>query len=96
MSEQPAPDYMESFRRIRETANRVLGTINHQHDWDVIDTWRPENKQIHPRMQGNIPSTFVLVICKTCHIPSTIELEGIWTTEQVRGHASDQPSQDSQ
>lgn len=96
MTEQPTPDYLDAFRRIRETANRVLGGVNHQHDWDVVDTWRPENRQIHPRMQGSVPSTFVLIICKICHLPSTIELEGIWTTEQVRGQASEKPAFDDQ
>ena len=90
MAEQP--DYMAAFRSLRDKANRMLGT--HQHEWDVVDTWRPEQRQpIHPRMQGTVPSTFVLVICKLCHLPETIELEGIWTTEQVRGQARSSSSE---
>jgi hypothetical protein len=63
----------------------------HEHDWDIIDTWRPEQtRPVHPRMQGSVPITFVLIICKNCHLPQTMELEGIWTTKQVRGQSEQQ------
>jgi hypothetical protein len=75
----------------------MLGGSTHEHDWDVVDTWRPETQRpIHPRMQGAIPSTYVLIVCKICHLPQTIELEGIWTTEQVRDKASEKTADDDQ
>ena len=88
---QPSPAFLESFRAIKETANRVLGT--HQHDWEIIDTWRPASPSIHPRMSAVVPQTIVLIICKICHLPETTALDGVWSTEQVRGQASEQPSQ---
>ena len=93
--QQPSPDYLAAFRAMRDTANRVLGTIStHQHDWEIMDTWRPTTTTpIHPRMQGGIPQTIVLIICKICHLPETTALDEVWTTEQVRGMASEQPSQ---
>lgn len=96
MTDQPSSDF-PLWDSMKDSLRHVLGGINHQHEWDVVDTWRPEvQRPIHPRMQGSVPSTFVLIICKICHIPSTIELEGIWTTEQVRGQASEKPASNDQ
>lgn len=94
MTEQP--DYIAAFRSLRETVNRVLGGSTHEHDWDIVDTWQPETmRPVHPRMQGTIPQTFVLIVCKICHLPQTIGLDGKWTTEQVQSKASEQPSRDN-
>ena len=97
MTEQPSADYMAAFRSLRETVNRVLGGSTHEHDWDIVGTWQPEvQRPIHPRMQGTVPETYVLIVCKICHLPQTIELAGKWTTEQVRDKTSEKPAFDDQ
>ena len=70
---------------LRRLLDNMLGT--HDHEWDVVDVWRPEgNQPVHPRV-STLPTTFALVTCKICHLPETTELEGIWTLEQVRGQS---------
>lgn len=95
MPEQPSADYLAAFRSLGNTAARVLGGSNHEHEWEIVDTWRPASTPVHPRMQADVPSTFVLVVCKICHFPQTTELDGKWTTDQVRG-ISEQPALDDQ
>jgi hypothetical protein len=60
---------------------------NHVHVWTILDVWRPATEAYHPRLiQSNI--TVVLVKCKTCELPQTIELQGVWTLEQIlKNHA---------
>jgi hypothetical protein len=96
MADQPqaSPAFLESFRAIRETANRVLGNIStHQHEWKVIDTWSQRSQSNHPRITPTIPQTIVLIICTICHLPETTALDGVWTTDQVRGISDDPPSE---
>jgi len=83
MSEPQETDWLAAVRRL---GDRLLSP--HEHDWDLVDTWQhPARQPIHPRIQTAIPSTFVLAICKGCHMPQSIELEGQWTIEQVRGQS---------
>jgi hypothetical protein len=54
----------------------------HIHIWDILDRWTPETSP-HPRLRtGRV--TIVLIQCKICNLPQTIELEGTWTLQQLR------------
>lgn len=56
----------------------------HEHDWDLVDVWHPTGQPIHPRDRVSMPFTIVLIICRQCHYPQTMELDGVWTIEQLR------------
>jgi hypothetical protein len=53
----------------------------HVHIWDILDVQTPP-ATLHPRLSGNT-ITFVLIRCKECNVPQTLELEGTWTLEQI-------------
>lgn len=53
----------------------------HVHQWEILDTWEPVF-QSHPQLRT--PTfTVVLVRCRVCEIPQTIELKGKWTLRQL-------------
>lgn len=83
MSEQP--DYLAALRAIRDRF--VSG---HEHAWEPVDVWRPssEGRPRHPMDRMATPITIVLIVCKGCRVPQTMELEGVWTIEQVRGEST--------
>jgi hypothetical protein len=58
----------------------------HVHIWEILDRWSPPDAP-HPRLRME-RVTHVLIRCKTCNLPQTIELMGIWTLEQLlKNHA---------
>jgi hypothetical protein len=60
--------------------------VEHVHIWDILDVWSPPEVH-HPRL-GTERVTHVLIRCKTCNLPQTIELDGVWTLEQLlKNHA---------
>jgi hypothetical protein len=96
MTDQPLSEF-PLWDSMKDSLKRMLSGSNHQHDWDIVDTWEPTvQRPVHPRMQGAIPATFVLVICKGCHLPQTVELEGKWTAEQLRSQTSEKQAGDDQ
>jgi hypothetical protein len=67
----------------------VLNSAAHQHEWNPVDVFSVRNsKPAHPRMAQDTPSTIVLLVCESCRYPQTIELDGVWTIEQVRGQST--------
>lgn len=92
MSEQPSSEF-PLWDSMKDSLKRMLSSTAHEHIWEIVDTWKlTVPRPAHPRMQGSVPQTYVLIICSGCHLPQTIELEGIWTTEQVRSQASEKPA----
>jgi hypothetical protein len=66
---------------------KVPRQTDHVHTWDILDVWRQSERQYHPQIQPR-PITVVLVKCKTCELPQTIELQGVWSLEQLlKSHA---------
>jgi hypothetical protein len=60
--------------------------LAHVHGWGIIDVWHPP-KVMHPQLHPS-DITIALVRCKTCDMPMTIELDGVWTLEQLtKNHA---------
>jgi hypothetical protein len=60
--------------------------IEHVHTWDILERWSPPDAP-HPRLRAE-RVTYVLIRCKTCNLPQTIELMGVWTLEQLlKNHA---------
>jgi hypothetical protein len=53
----------------------------HVHVWGLLDLWEP-TQPYHPQLKP-VNATIVLVRCRTCDIPRTIELQGIWTMKQL-------------
>lgn len=77
-------------------AEAIQGLIEntHHHQWDILGVYVPQpNRPIHPRLIGTEQITLVLMRCQECNWVQTIELDGIWTAEQVQG--SKQPAQAS-
>jgi hypothetical protein len=59
----------------------------HVHVWNILDVWQPSTQGYHPRIAPT-DMTVVLIRCRTCELPQTIELRGIWTLEQIlKNHA---------
>jgi hypothetical protein len=60
--------------------------IDHVHMWEILERWSPSEVP-HPRLQaGRV--TYVLIRCKACDLPQTVELDGVWTLEQLlKNHA---------
>jgi hypothetical protein len=58
----------------------------HVHIWDILDV-QATVQSYHPRVNMN-PVTFVLIKCRECNLPQTIELTGTWTLDQVRHQAA--------
>jgi hypothetical protein len=59
----------------------------HVHIWDILDVWLPKNVVYHPQLR-QVEITTVLIRCRECNLPKTIELQGIWTLEQIlKNHA---------
>lgn len=54
----------------------------HVHIWDILEARIPQTPVHHPRI-GATKVTIVLIRCKVCHLPQTIELEEHWTLEQI-------------
>jgi hypothetical protein len=58
----------------------------HVHMWEILERWSPA-EPAHPRLRAE-RVTYVLVRCKTCDLPQTVELSGVWTLEQLlKNHA---------
>jgi hypothetical protein len=59
----------------------------HVHIWDILDVQIPDKTLYHPRL-NQTAITVVLIRCKECDLPQTIELQGTWTLEQIlKNHA---------
>jgi hypothetical protein len=59
----------------------------HVHVWDILEAQNQAPQMLHPRL-ANSPITLVLVRCKECNLPQTVELPGTWTLEQIlKNHA---------
>jgi hypothetical protein len=63
---------------------------DHVHMWEILDVWRPATEAYHPRIpQSQV--TIVLIKCRTCELPQTVELQGVWSLGQVlKGYAQSQ------
>jgi hypothetical protein len=57
----------------------------HVHVWDILDIKRvnPAGRPAHPRMV-QATETIVLIRCRGCLLPETVNLDGDWTEEQIR------------
>jgi hypothetical protein len=55
----------------------------HVHEWDILGTWKPAGRPVHPR-SVQMAETVVLVRCRGCGLPETVNLDGDWTEEQIR------------
>lgn len=95
-AEETADDPVMALAHVIAVAFQELVGEAHQHQWDFMGIWNPEGRPVHPRLLGNQATTVVLMHCKTCNWPETIELHGIWTIEQVRGQATEKPASDDQ
>ena len=54
---------------------------SHVHKWETLDIWHPVFSN-HPQLRTPAV-TIVLVRCRVCEIPQTIELKGTWTLQQI-------------
>jgi hypothetical protein len=55
----------------------------HVHEWDILGTWKPASRPVHPR--GPIAAeTVVLIKCRGCGLPESVSLDGDFTEEQIR------------
>lgn len=54
----------------------------HVHIWDILDSQLPQSPIHHPRIGATVV-TLVLVRCKTCNLPQTVELEGRWLLQDI-------------
>jgi hypothetical protein len=54
----------------------------HVHIWGILDVWQQPERQYHPQIRPR-DITVVLIRCKDCNFPQTIELQGTWTLEQL-------------
>jgi len=84
MSEQDPELTPETIKDTFSAIRGALAAPQHEHSWQAVDVWRDRQQPPHPRHMP-IPSTFALLVCRNCNLPQAIELEGIWTIEQVRG-----------
>jgi hypothetical protein len=76
--------HIEALQRIAEYAVIAFQRIArnaHVHVWDIIEVWQPPRPP-HPRMMAD-RITIVLVRCRTCDLPETVELSGNWTLEEI-------------
>jgi len=55
---------------------------SHIHRWEILDIWFPIEYPPHPRIKQE-KQTVILIRCRTCELPQTVELQGTWTMEQV-------------
>lgn len=59
----------------------------HVHIWNILEVQIPQAPVHHPRI-GATKVTIVLIKCKVCNLPQTIELDEHWTLEQIlKNHA---------
>jgi hypothetical protein len=75
-ADSPAHVIAEAIQELAENA--------HEHYWDILAVWSPIARPVPPRLVGNPNITIVLVRCQKCNLPTTLELAGIWTEEQVK------------
>jgi hypothetical protein len=69
-------------------AIRDIAVPQHEHVWRLRGVYYPPAPRvIHPLVQVQIDTTVVLVRCKVCKVPETIQLTGHWTEDQIRGKA---------
>jgi len=72
------------FAHVIAEAIRELIEESHLHEWEILGVYNPPSRPvIHPLAPMAVPSTFVLIRCGYCNLPQSIELEGVWTEEQV-------------